>query len=67
MACVAVAVIAVWINTRWLLPLLSLLAIVYVPYYILRQILIGDSPAVSYDEAHRLAIAVKAAQAAVEK
>ncbi len=56
---VAVAVIAVWINTRWLLPLLSLLAIVYVPYYILRQILIGDSPAVSYDEAHRLAIAAQ--------
>ncbi len=56
---VAVAVIAVWINTSWLLPLLSLLAIVYVPYYILRQILIGESPAVSYEEAHRLAIAAQ--------
>ena len=55
----AVAIIAVWINTRWLLPLLSLLAIVYVPYYILRQILIGDSPAVSYEQAHRLAIAAQ--------
>ncbi len=54
---IAVAIVAVWMNTRWLLPVLSLLAIVYVPYYILRQIMIGDSPAMSYEEAHRLAVA----------
>ena len=47
------------INTRWLLPLLSILGMVYVPYYIIRQMLIGASPGVSYQDAHRLAVAAQ--------
>ncbi len=57
---IALFVVALVINTHWLLPLLSLLGIVYVPYYIIRQMLIGSSaPGVSYQEAHRQAIAAQ--------
>jgi serine/threonine protein kinase len=49
------------INTRWLLPLLSFIGIVYVPYYIIRQMLIGSAASgASYQEAHRLALAAQA-------
>ena len=55
------------INTKWLLPLLSILGIVYVPYYIIRQMLIGSVPGVSYQEAHRLAVAAQSRPKPVSK
>ena len=50
-------VVGLIINTRWLLPLLSVLGIVYVPYYLIRQMLIGPSPGVSYQEARMHSLA----------
>ena len=56
------------INTRWLLPLLSILGIVYVPYYIIRQMLIGAAgPGVSYQEANRLALLAQARPKPISK
>jgi len=55
------------INTKWLLPLLSVLGIVYVPYYIIRQMLIGSVPGVSYQEAYRLAIAAQSRPKPISK
>ncbi|MGV3485664.1 MAG: serine/threonine-protein kinase [Planctomycetaceae bacterium] len=56
---ITLLVVGLAINTRWLLPLLSLLGIVYVPYYIIRQMLLGSTPGVSYQEAHQLAVAAQ--------
>lgn len=64
---IAMIVCALVINTRWLLPLLSILGIVYVPYYIIRQMLIGASPGVSYQDAHRLAVATHARPKPISK
>lgn len=44
-----------FINTHWLLPVLSVLAAVYVPYYIIRQMVLHASEQPSYARAHRLA------------
>lgn len=44
-----------FINTHWLLPVLSVLAAVYVPYYIVRQMVLHSSEQPSYARAHQLA------------
>ncbi len=56
-ALMIMAVALVMINTGWLLPLLSLVAIVYVPYYIIRQMLLGIRRQPSYAEAYQLSVA----------
>ncbi len=50
---VIVAAVVLAINTRWLLPLLSLIGIVYVPYYLVRQMLLHTTPQPSYAAAQR--------------
>jgi serine/threonine protein kinase len=65
---VTLVIFGLVINTRWLLPLLSLLGIVYVPYYIIRQMLIGAAgPGVSYQEASRLAAIAQAKPKPISK
>jgi serine/threonine protein kinase len=49
------AIIVFAINTHWLLPMLSLLGIVYVPYYIVRQMVLHVSQQPSYAQAQRIA------------
>lgn len=44
-----------FINTHWLLPALSILAAVYVPYYIIRQMVLHSSEQPSYAKAHLIA------------
>jgi hypothetical protein len=44
------------VNTQWLLPVLSLLAVVYVPYYIIRQMVLHANEQPSYARAHRQAV-----------
>ena len=53
LAIVAAVVLAV--NTRWLLPLLSVVGLVYVPYYIIRQMLLHAGQQPSYAAAQRVA------------
>ncbi len=64
---VTLVVLGLIINTKWLLPLLSVLGIVYVPYYIIRQMLIGSVPGVSYQEAHRLAVSAQSRPKPISK
>ncbi len=64
---ITLAIIGLIINTKWLLPLLSVLGIVYVPYYILRQMLIGSTPGISYQDAHRLAVAAQSRPKPISK
>ncbi|QDS91377.1 Serine/threonine-protein kinase PrkC [Roseimaritima multifibrata] len=45
------------INTGWLVPLLTFVAIFYVPYYIIRHLVLGIRQQPSYAEAHQLAVA----------
>ena len=45
----------VFINTQWLLPLLSMLAAVYVPYYVIRQMVLHAKEQPSYARAHEIA------------
>ena len=42
-------------NTHWLLPLMTVLGIVYVPYYIVRQMVLHVSQQPTYAEAQRIA------------
>ncbi|MCO8125496.1 serine/threonine protein kinase [Stieleria sp. TO1_6] len=44
-----------FVNTHWLLPVLSILAAVYVPYYIIRQMVLHSSEQPSYAKAHEIA------------
>ncbi|MCA9137307.1 MAG: serine/threonine protein kinase, partial [Planctomycetales bacterium] len=44
-----------FINTHWLLPALSILAAVYVPYYIIRQMVLHSNEQPSYAKAHLIA------------
>ncbi|WP_286177824.1 serine/threonine-protein kinase [Rhodopirellula sp. JC639] len=44
-----------FINTHWLLPALSILGAFYVPYYIIRQMVLHSSEQPSYAKAHRIA------------
>ncbi len=46
------------INTHWLLPMLSVLAVFYVPYYIVRQMVLHVRQQPTYAEAQRIATAV---------
>jgi serine/threonine protein kinase len=48
------------VNTHWLLPLLSFIAIVYVPYYVVRQMVLHVSQQPTYAEAQRIASAAGA-------
>lgn len=48
------------INTQWLLPLLSFMAVVYVPYYVIRQMVLHVSQQPTYAEAQRIASAAGA-------
>ncbi|WP_145421353.1 serine/threonine-protein kinase [Planctomycetes bacterium K23_9] len=50
-------IVALVLNTSWLLPVLSILGIVYVPYYIVRQMVLGVSQQPSYAQAQRIATA----------
>ena len=43
------------VNTHWLIPLLSVIGIVYVPYYIVRQMVLHVSQQPTYAEAQRIA------------
>lgn len=45
------------INTHWLLPLLSIVGVFYVPYYIVRQMVLHSRQQPSYAEAQRIATA----------
>lgn len=56
LALMIMAIALVMINTGWLLPLLSLVAIVYVPYYIVRQMVLGIRRQPSYAEAHQMSV-----------
>jgi hypothetical protein len=48
------------VNTHWLLPLLSFVAVVYVPYYVVRQMVLHVSQQPTYAEAQRIASAAGA-------
>jgi hypothetical protein len=50
-----VAAFVLIVNTHWLLPLLSVIGIVYVPYYIVRQMVLHVSQQPTYAEAQRIA------------
>ncbi len=45
------------VNTHWLLPLLSFVAVFYVPYYIVRQMVLHVRQQPTYAEAQRIATA----------
>ena len=46
------------VNTHWLLPLMSFVAVFYVPYYIVRQMVLHVHQQPTYAEAQRIATAV---------
>ncbi|GAA5509288.1 serine/threonine-protein kinase [Novipirellula caenicola] len=50
-----VATFVLIINTHWLLPLMSIVGVVYVPYYIVRQMVLHVSQQPSYAQAQRIA------------
>ncbi|WP_246146400.1 serine/threonine-protein kinase [Rubripirellula lacrimiformis] len=52
---VLVACFVLLVNTSWLLPLLSVLGVFYVPYYIVRQMVLHVRQQPSYAEAQRIA------------
>lgn len=52
-----VAVVVLLFNTHWLLALLSLVAIFYVPYYVVRHMVLHVRQQPSYAEAQRIATA----------
>ncbi len=52
-----VAAFVLIVNTHWLLPLLSLVAFFYVPYYIVRQMVLHVRQQPTYAEAQRIATA----------
>ena len=55
------------VNTHWLLPLLSFIAVFYVPYYIIRQMVLHVSQQPTYAEAQRIATAAGAPQRPVSR
>ncbi|WP_237607153.1 serine/threonine protein kinase [Roseimaritima sediminicola] len=57
LALMIMAIGLVMVNTGWLLPVLSVMAIVYVPYYIVRQMVLGVRRQPSYAEAHQMSVA----------
>lgn len=55
------------VNTHWLLPLLSFMAIVYVPYYVIRQMVLHVNQQPTYAEAQRIASAAGAQRRPVSR
>jgi serine/threonine protein kinase len=53
----AFVIVMLVINTSWLLPVLSVLGIFYVPYYIIRQMVLHVRQQPSYAQAQRIATA----------
>ncbi|WP_160148193.1 serine/threonine-protein kinase [Rubripirellula obstinata] len=49
------AILILIVNTSWLFPLLTLVGFVYVPYYIVRQMVLHVSQQPSYAQAQRIA------------
>ena len=49
------AIVILAINTHWLLPLLSIVGMVYVPYYIVRHMVLHVRQQPSYAQAQRIA------------
>jgi hypothetical protein len=62
-----VAAFVLLVNTHWLLPLLSFIAVFYVPYYIVRQMVLHVSQQPTYAEAQRIATAVGATRRPVTR
>jgi len=58
MALLLVAGVLVLFNVHWLVPMLTLIACVYVPYYIVRQMVLHSQRQPSYAEAQRIATVV---------
>ena len=54
---VIAAAFIVIVNTSWLLPLLSIITIFYVPYYVIRQMVLHVRMQPTYAEAQRIASA----------
>jgi hypothetical protein len=54
---VIVAAFVLVVNTHWLLPLLSVVGLFYVPYYIVRQMVLHVRQQPTYAEAQRIATA----------
>lgn len=52
---VLAAVFILMVNTGWLIPVLSLVGIFYVPYYIIRHMVLQISEPATYTQANRLA------------
>ncbi|MFK8111948.1 MAG: serine/threonine-protein kinase [Rubripirellula sp.] len=50
-----VAAFVLLVNTHWLLPLMSFIAVFYVPYYVVRQMVLHVRQQPTYAEAQRLA------------
>lgn len=62
LARVLVAVVAgviLLMNSAWLLPMLSLLAILYIPYYIIRTMVLSNQQQPSYAAAHAAAVSAR--------
>ncbi|MEZ6091869.1 MAG: serine/threonine-protein kinase [Pirellulaceae bacterium] len=51
------AAVILLMNSAWLLPLLSLLAILYIPYYVIRAMVLSNHQQPSYAAAHAAAVA----------
>lgn len=54
---VVLGLILLILNVQWVLPLLALLAALYVPYYIVRAMTLSVSRQPSFAEAHHVAVA----------
>ncbi|MGI9470899.1 MAG: serine/threonine-protein kinase [Rubripirellula sp.] len=55
------------INTHWLLPMLSMVAVIYVPYYVVRHMVLHSKQQPTYAEAQRIATAAGAPRQPVSK
>jgi hypothetical protein len=55
------------VNTHWLLPMLSMAAVIYVPYYVVRQMVLHSKQQPTYAEAQRIATAAGASRRPVSK
>ncbi len=55
------------VNTHWLLPLLSLVAFFYVPYYIVRQMVLHVRQQPTYAQAQRIATAAGVPQRPISR
>jgi len=52
----ALIAFVLFINTHWLLPVLSILGAIYVPYYVIRQMVLHSSEQPSYARAQQIAV-----------